>query len=451
MSNGMRNRGSIFTGLLLIVLGVLFLIDRFDPSFRLGHLIRIYWPVLIILWGVAKLIDHFLLRRDSQSRAPLLTGGEAALLIILAFVLTGFAFRDWVRDHYPDFDIELPPFHQSYTQDQTLQPQPVPAGSHITIQTEHGDISIHAGTDELLRVQAKESAWAPTKSAADEQLRAVQVVIEQNGNTYRLYPNHQNDWRSHMGVDLDVTVPKDVSIEAATGRGDIDLSGVAGNVVARSGAGGVNVTGAGSDVTVDLQKGDAKISRISGNVKLTGRGDDVDLSDISGDVNVEGAFIGTLHAANVAKTLRCLSPWADLTVDQLSGHLEADSGNIEILGASGPAKIITHNKDIQVANVLGRIDIVNTHGDVKVSYAQPPHDDLSVTNDSGDAEVTLPATSNFQVSAISRSGEVESEFGSQFLNTSNEDDRGQISGRIGTTGPMIKIVTSYGTIHLNKA
>ena len=57
MSNGMPNRRSIFGGLLLIVLGVLFLIDRFDPAFRLGHLVRLYWPVLIILWGVAKLID----------------------------------------------------------------------------------------------------------------------------------------------------------------------------------------------------------------------------------------------------------------------------------------------------------------------------------------------------------------------------------------------------------
>jgi hypothetical protein len=87
---------------------------------------------------------------------------------------------------------------------------------------------------------------------------------------------------------------------------------------------------------------------------------------------------------------------------------------------------------------------------VKISYAQPPHADLSVANDAGDAEVTLPATSNFQVSAISKSGEVESQFGSQFLNTSNENDRGQITGRIGTTGPMINITTSYGTIHLNK-
>jgi DUF4097 and DUF4098 domain-containing protein YvlB len=449
MSDGRRNRGSIFTGLLLIVLGILFLIDRFDPSFRLGHWIRVYWPLLIILWGVAKLIDHFLWQPDPGSRKPLLSGGEAALLIILAFVLTGFAFRDWLRDHYPDFALALPPFHQSYDETQDLEPQPVPAGAHIVIETERGNIKAHSGEGNSLVVHAQKSVLGSTELGAQGLLQGAHVVIETAGNEYRVHPVHQGPGRARVSVDLDVTLPKGVSVEAATGHGDIEISGISGNAMARSGGGDVSLTGVGSDVTVDLQRGDAKISAISGNVTLTGRGHDVELSNISGDVTAQGAFIGTLQASNVAKTLRCVSPWADLTVAQLSGHLEADSGDVAISGASGPAKLMTHNKDIRLANVLGRIEIVNTHGDVKVSYAQPPRDDLSITNDSGDAVVTLPASSSFQVSAISNSGEVESEFG-QFLNSSNGSQRGQITGRIGTAGPTITIVTTYGTIRLNK-
>ena len=445
----MPNRRSILGGLLLIVLGVLFLIDRFDPAFRLGHLVRLYWPVLIILWGVAKLIDHFLLHRDSGSRPPLLSGGEAALLILLAFVLTGFAFRDWLRDRYPDFDFEVPLAHYSYSQGQDIQ-RAVPAGAHIVLETGRGDIKVHTDEGSHLVVHAQKAVLGSSELGAQGLLKRAEVVIENSGNEYRVHPANEGPLSARLKVDLDVTVPKNVSVEVATGHGDIDLSGIAGNTVARSGAGDITLTGIGSDVTVSLQRGDAKISGISGNVKLMGRGNDIELTDISGDVMAEGAFIGTVHASNVAKTLHCVSPWADLTVAQLSGHLEADSGDVEISGASGPAKLITHNKDIRVADVFGRIDIVNTHGDVKISYAQPPHADLSVANDAGDAEVTLPATSNFQVSAISKSGEVESQFGSQFLNTSNENDRGQITGRIGTTGPMINITTSYGTIHLNK-
>jgi len=450
MNREQGHRGSIFTGLLLVVFGVVFLIDRFDHAFRLGQWIRIYWPVLIILWGVAKLVEHLTFRQNGL-RAPLLSGAEAALLILLAFVLSGFAFHDWVRSHHPELDIEFPPFHQSYTHEQQLPPQVIPDGAHVVVETPRGDLSIHAAQDHLLRVQATESAWAPTKSAADEQMRSVHIGIEQDGNTYRLRPTYPDDARSHMGIDLDITVPKTASVEADTTHGDIDISGITGAVAARSANGDIHVHDIGSDVTVALEKGDANITQINGNVNLTGRGNDVDLRDVSGDVAVEGAFVGTLEANNVRRTIHWVSPWADLTVAQLSGHLQADSGDFEISGASGPAKLITHNKDINVTNVFGQIQIVNTHGDVKVSYLTPPHDDLSVTNDSGDAEVTLPARSTFRVSAISKSGEVRSEFDAPLLNTSNENDRGQITGQIGTNGPMITIVTSYGTIHLNKA
>jgi DUF4097 and DUF4098 domain-containing protein YvlB len=451
MSNSSRQRGSIFTGLLLIVIGVIFLLDRFDPAFGLGRLIRIYWPVLIILWGVAKLVDHLAAQRAGEPRAALLSGGEAALMILLAFVLAGFVFRDWIRDHSPNFNIELAPFNQSYSQAHHLASQTLPAGAHVTVDTEWGDISIHAVEGNDLRVGLKESAWAPTESAADEQMRNVDIVIEQAGDVYHVHPVRRGIFRSPVSTDLDITVPKTANIEANTGHGDIQISGVTGIVVARSANGDIEIHDAGSDVAADLQRGDAKISGVAGNVKLTGRGSDIDLSNISGNATIEGAFVGSIHATNVAKTVRCVSPWSDLTITHLTGRLEADSGDIVVSGANGPVKLIAHNKDIDVKNASGRIDVVNTHGDVKVSYTAPPRDDLSVTNDSGDTDVTLPAGSSFGVSAVSRSGEVESDFEAASLKTSNEEDRGQISGKFGAAGPMLNITTSYGTIHLRKA
>jgi len=450
MSNGFQRRGSIFTGLLLIVLGVIFLIDIYEPGLRVGHWIRLYWPVLIILWGLAKLVDHFAAQRAGGPRGPFLSGGEAVLLIVLAFVLAGFAFRDWLRDRYPDFDIDIPPFQHSYSKTQDLPPQQLPAGAHVIIEIDRGDISIKPSNDNQLRVGVSESAYGKTESDANQKLHNIDIEIRQNGNVYRVGPRSGGS-QAGGSTDLDITIPRTVSLDARTNHGDVEIAGVSGPVTAHSGNGDVDVHDIGSDVAVDLQKGDAKITAVAGNVKLTGRGDDVDISDISGDAAIEGAFIGSLHASKIGKTLHCASPWAELTIAQLSGNADADSGDIEISGASGPAKLVTHNKDIDVSNVSGRIDIANTHGDVKVSYSTPPRDDLNVSNDAGDAEVSLPPSSNFQVSAISRSGEAKSDFGAATLKASNENDQGQISGRVGEGGPSITIATSYGTIHLRKA
>jgi len=79
MTNGTRQRSSILTGLLLIALGFLFLLQRFEPHLGIGHLVRRYWPLLLIVWGIAKLIDHFTTSRTGEGRPPILSGPEAAI------------------------------------------------------------------------------------------------------------------------------------------------------------------------------------------------------------------------------------------------------------------------------------------------------------------------------------------------------------------------------------
>src|SRR5208282_5949034 len=450
MSNGGPRRSSIFTGLLLILLGTIFLLDRFNPLLGIGHLIRLFWPVLIILWGVAKLIDHLAARRGGQPSPSFLSGGEAALMILLAFVLTAFVLRDWIHERYPDLDFEIG-LSLPYSQSRQLAPETIPAGAHVMIETARGKIAVHAGGGSDIRVGVNESASASSETAADERMKNAEVVIEHTGDGYSIHPLRQRDVRGAVTVDLDIELPKTASVEVNTGHGDIQISGVAGSVIARTAGGDIEIHDAGSDVTADLQKGDAKIAGVAGNLKLTGRGKDVDLSNIAGDATVEGAFVGDIRASSVAKTIRSTSPWADVTITHLTGRLEADSGDIEISDAGGPLKLITHNKDIDVKNVSGRIEIVNTHGDVKVSYSASPRDDLTITNDSGDADVAMPAASSFAVSAVSKSGEVESDFENASLKISNEGDHGQISGKFGAAGPTITITTTYGTIHLRKA
>jgi Putative adhesin/Domain of unknown function (DUF5668) len=449
LTNGVRKRSSIFTGLLLILLGVIFLLDRYDPGLGLGHLIRIYWPVLIILWGVAKLIDHFAAARSGQPHAPFLSGAEIALMIVVAFVLTGLVFRDWLHDRAPDF-MGFSPFDNSYTQTRDLPPQTIPAGAHVVIDTDKGDIAVHAGEGNDLKVKATVSGSGSSESAADEEMRNVNILVEKAGNTYHIHPVHQEGSGGRVGVDLDVSLPKGVSLEVKTNHGDIDVSGIAGSAAAHSGRGDLELRDMGSDVTADTEKGDTEISDIAGNVKISGRGNDLDLSDIKGDATVEGAFIGDISAKSIAKTLRFVSPWSDLTITNLTGHIHLDSSDIEISDATGPLKLVAHNKDIDVTNVMGKIDIVNTHGDVKVSYSNPPHEDLTVTNDSNDVDVTLPAHSNVSISATSRSGGVESDFDSLSASGADGDEERRMSGRIGSGGPTITITTSYGTIHLRK-
>ena len=107
MTNGARQRSSIFTGLLLILLGILFLLQRFDPQLGIGHLLSRYWPVLLILWGLAKLIDHFTAQRTGEGRPPILSGPEAALMILVIAVLIGMSLRESILDRVSSWNSDV--------------------------------------------------------------------------------------------------------------------------------------------------------------------------------------------------------------------------------------------------------------------------------------------------------------------------------------------------------
>lgn len=49
-----RRGGKVFWGLILILIGVLILLDNLG---YLTHDIIRFWPVLVIIWGIKKLVD----------------------------------------------------------------------------------------------------------------------------------------------------------------------------------------------------------------------------------------------------------------------------------------------------------------------------------------------------------------------------------------------------------
>lgn len=451
MSNGGRQRSSIFSGLLLILLGALFLLARFHPEFSMWHMFWRYWPLVIILWGVAKLFDHLGAQRAGQGRPPLLNGGEAALLILVFFVLAAMGIYAKIREKNPDMNIDIGFFNHKASQSQELPVKTIPANSHVTITTVRGSITVHAGDGDDVRASVNDTAEGASETSAQDRMKSLNVVIEQTKDGYSIHPVNLEDTGGHVTVDLDVTLPKKVSVTTSSDRGDIQISGVAGAVAATAQHGDIEVHDVGSNVSVKLEQGDARISNVAGNVTVMGHGSEIEVSDVKGNADFTGDFYGPVHVRSIAGTTHYASQKADLTLANLTGRMELDSGQIEISDVGGFAKMNTHDKDIDAENVAGKLEIADTHGDIKVRYLKPPREDINIANASGEVDVTLPSNSNFEISAVSQSGEVQSDFDEPGLKPANENQTGRLSGKIGSGGPKINIATSYGTVYLRKS
>src|ERR1700740_978326 len=80
-------RGSIFWALTLIGVGFIFLYQNFNPAVHPWHIIARFWPVLIIFWGISKLIDYVQARSHPQAIAPPLFSASEVILLLLILAL----------------------------------------------------------------------------------------------------------------------------------------------------------------------------------------------------------------------------------------------------------------------------------------------------------------------------------------------------------------------------
>jgi hypothetical protein len=174
----------------------------------------------------------------------------------------------------------------------------------------------------------------------------------------------------------------------------------------------------------------------------------VDFSGVTGTASVNGEFSGDMQFRDISQTLHFKSSRTEMTAQKLTGRLDMEVGSLELNGIDGPFEISTRQKDITLTDFKHSVKITDTNGDVELRTSTPPTHPIQVDLKKGQIELSLPATSNFQIDAASRHGEVESDFSGPGLKVAKEGDNPTISGTVGNGGPPIRLKTEYGTVRL---
>jgi DUF4097 and DUF4098 domain-containing protein YvlB len=452
MSEQRRSRHSIFGGIVLVLIGTLFLVQNFHPELDLWILLFRWWPVLLILLGVARLIDYLLAHSASpDAPAPrVVSGGDIFLIIaILALVaVAGGIYK--AREKLGDADFWSTNWGNPYVfTDQVSTSQPVAANARIDVSDVRGDISVHADKQTEILVTVKKTVNEFSQSGAQARADAIHyVIVDNHDGSYDIEPQEQGSDSRHIQVDLEVHVPQRASVSASTQQGNIEIAGLAGTIEGHSHKGDIDIRDAGSDVVGSTDHGDVRVSGVAGNVRLSGNSDEVTVSNVQGEAIYEGEFYGPVRMSQIAKGAHVTSIRTDLTVTSVAGSLEIEPADLQVENSSGDVTLTTQKKDIVIEDVAGEVHVDNRDGRIDVRFATPPREPVTLTDVSGDVSITLPAQSNFQIDAESDSGNVDSEFAG--VETRKDGDRSILSGQLGTRGPLIHVRTTYGEIQLRK-
>ena len=449
MSNARSGRRSIFPGLALLTVGLALLLHNYR-GFRIDELIKHWWPLMLIFWGAIKMYERTAASRSGDADAARISAGEVFLVLGLLSLLGIVAAVDYGRQHVPGTFSDVG-FGDKFDFDLNVEPKSVPADARIAIRNGRGDISVRSSDEAQIRISGKKNARAWSENDAQQIADKVGVEIVQNGDGYEIRPTGGSAGDSRVSMDLEVSVPKKASLTIRSDKGDISVVDMSTPVSVISGVGDVEIRGTGGDVSIDTRKGDIKVSDTKGNVKIAGHGGEISVSSATGQLTLDGEFYGAIRADKIAKGVRFVSTRTDLTLSQLSGHMEAGPGSLEIFDAPGNLSVRTQD-DITLENAGGKVKVDNRRGNVEVRFTTPPKDDIEINNSSAAITLSLPSSSSFDIIADCHSGDIDTEFQSDTLKQSSKGSSdAHLEGKYGSgRGPKITLKTSYGSISLHK-
>src|SRR4051812_77838 len=250
-----RRRRSMAGPVVLIVLGFLFLLGNL-------HLIEIhhlffgfahYWPVLLILWGLVKMFEHYRAQQEGYESPGIGAGGVVFLIFLVIFggMASVASQHDWSN---VGFDMG-----SSGYSFQTDLEQPLPDGANFRGIADHGDVVIRAWDENKVKVHVNETVRGKDEASAKQLFENNKPTLTTEGNMVTLRSgSHQQGPKIQIGfwtgpaqeTNLEIYLPRKVAADLQLSHSDLSLADREGNV------------------KIDTEHGDTSLRDIKGNVEI---------------------------------------------------------------------------------------------------------------------------------------------------------------------------------------
>ncbi|MEM7305668.1 MAG: DUF4097 family beta strand repeat-containing protein [Planctomycetota bacterium] len=373
-------------------------------------------------------------------------------------------------------------------------------GDVLVMAEIQGDVTVRAASGHTPELVALLEADGRTTEEADEALRRTEVRIERHGNEVHVrvvQPVQKIELDQGVTLhlspqsDLSATVPPGIEVRVGSTSGDIDLTGplgstqaetaygnvsvtrVKGNLLARSGSGDVEIHSTQEgDVTAETNFGDVSLESVRGGrvLVISSSGDldlrdvigasiearssygGIDLAAISGNVSADTAS-GDVELEDARDGVHELhSGFGRIQVERASGtlHATSESGDIAFEECRGEVTATSGFGSVEIQGVLSRVLAESGSGDVTINAygGSAPASDWRIVSRFGSVELSLPNGFGCDIDARTDFGEVECDL--PLFDRVVEEDGAILSGRLGDGGPRVELHTSSGDVDIQR-
>jgi hypothetical protein len=437
----------------LIVLGIVFLLGNLHMLSwaRLGTIFAHYWPALLILWGVIKLVEYQQAQRDGVPARGIGAGGVFLMLIIVVcgMLATQASRFNWgeLRNNLNIDDSDLDNiFGQTYNYDDHLE-QELPATiTSLRVSNDHGAVRVSAADDNKITVVVRKRVGAESQSDADKYNAKTKPELTTTGGMLTLEARTQAAGDHPVESDLDISVPRKIELHIVSRRGDVSVTGRDAEVDVTEQHGDLSVEDVKGNVKLNLEKSSAKVEQVTGDVHIDGRLNEVSITDIKGSLQLDGEFGESVKLARISKNVIFKSSRTNLEFSRIDGDLDLDSDDLHADQLTGPVQLTTRSKQIRLEDVSGDVRVQNDNGGVEVSMRSLGN--VQIDNRNGDINLSVPDKAGFRLDARAREGEIESDFSD--LKIENGDHESKASGTVGNGASHIVLNNEHDGVEIRK-
>ncbi|HEV8132006.1 MAG TPA: DUF4097 family beta strand repeat-containing protein [Acidobacteriota bacterium] len=359
---GVRRRGKLVISSLFIFIAIAWFCHArgwFNGFQFAGR----FWPALLILIGLAKIMDFYRLKGRAQFRFGEVLG---VLLIILVGLGAAQVPPDlgpwmgpwWVRG--PNNPFVGPSF--TFTEEKHFNVRPV----KISILNRFGNIHVTRGPGNEVTVRIEKVVYQEDDRKAKEIADQIQLVGEGSGDfSLRVNRKELENRNYRFKTHLELQIPQKAAIMLENAYGSVDAAQLEGACTINNSFGPVRVESVNAPVEINARFDRVSVRQVKGNVRISAHRGDVVVGEVTGNLEVENSD-QSVSLENIHGSVRISSRHASIQISGVDKDLFVDAPNssVKLEKVKGKCEVHNSHRKLELEEVAGPVRIENDYGDI---------------------------------------------------------------------------------------
>ncbi|WP_040212196.1 LiaF transmembrane domain-containing protein [Clostridium polynesiense] len=333
--------GSISLGVLLILIGILWIYSSATGISLLSSLFK-WWPLILIMLGIEILI-YSLMPKNENTKVKFDGVSITFIVLILLFMAGAQIVNKGIYYGLNFFENEIGSsfkYNTSFNKEYVFDAK---GREKLKINDAVGRVFVESVKDNKITINAVVKFKTDNLDIAKEKSEKV-IIIEDskvlNIKHFMDFPKHEVQ---NVSVDYVIKVPENIALEIHNNYGE------------------TNVVNLSSNINILSYAGKVSVENIKGNVNIDNKFGATDCIQVIGNVKIENSN-GKIYAENIEGKSELYGKFGSINTEDLKGEviINNDNGTVEFISNE------IFNNSLRITSNLGKVSVIlpeNQQGD----------------------------------------------------------------------------------------